>query len=1022
MAHKISKSLILGVGGTGQRVIVNLIKKLHENFGEVPEIISYLSIDADQIKENEQSFEYEYEGQNFKKDILIETQNQFYFGKVNLKNQYEEVPPYKLFTPKNYQQYAPDSTKGKGAKGVRLVGKMLVSSKYPQVKETIANKIREVIEKQSTKYTVNDNETIRIFIVGSFAGGAGSGMFIDIANIVYSTNVLKDENIELVGFFAMPSFFKSLPSTQNIIANTYGAFHELDYLQDPASDYGKLVNSFDNQSITTKRFDAIYIMDNILSNSTLIDKETMESATASAIANLVSAIGDEMDSMSVNNPQFDKFTMGKKRRGYSGFGICELTLKRNELKKFVEWKIILNALNEYRSNNYEKNEFDTRRDEFITTHKLDEGVGKQATEVNELTNSIFTLDDSELEVYFALPEPGDNVIEELKTSYAIYKKDLKQKAQNLILSYENKVFNDHIDEDGNNNKGVKSSLILLLENLLYSNGGMSRTKLFAGSFVNHLSEMKKELAKEISSHEDQMDEIESVRLISLNDDIIEKQKGVFSIFKKNQIRDIIENYSFIISHENEVDNIRYHFLQIIRKKGAINIYDKLINICKEYYYNEMDVPIGRVAIYESDINNAIDKLGMSIRQYVEANKKPFSKINIKLNHFFVKIIEENEFFNKIVKHYNIDVPSFIKSTKNTNNLIQKLIVKLQESIGEDDTLLSKLSDHNYPVEELIKKYSSQNLRIGDEKGGYTDLNFKDYLIREINNNLPRMWRYNPMNVPYDQDNGTSTCLPELYFVVGNHNGQKGYIIEEIIGKLAMQGTIGFKAVNAVSSNNPNVISLYVQEHAVPAFMIHGLDMCYSEFKQLSGSGTFYFYTDKRFEKHAPDIFPIKSNEKALRLWVKGFFTDLIYNKNQGYYIKSSSGSKGTDVKCYDDSSNKGKNDRCNAFEYFSESEIFPSEINQKFERMLSRDQEKLRKDLLDYFHNEMYTRKSIGKFEKSLEDNEKELLFKEERMLIQIGLDELNMHSRDFIKPGLEGNELEEYKYYLQDLGAEEVF
>jgi hypothetical protein len=284
-----------------------------------------------------------------------------------------------------------------------------------------------------------------------------------------------------------------------------------------------------------------------------------------------------------------------------------------------------------------------------------------------------------------------------------------------------------------------------------------------------------------------------------------------------------------------------------------------------------------------------------------------------------------------------------------------------------------------------------------------------------------MWRYKPMNIPYDQSIGDSKKLPELYFVVGNYDGKKGFVIDDIVMHLDMQGTIGFQSVMPVSTSNPNVISLYVQEHAVPAYQIDGIDRYYHDFKNLSDTGNFYFFSDKRFEKLAPDIFPTKGDAKALRIWTIGFFTGLIFNQTQGYYIKSKSGKSGTKVKCFDADSPKGKNNRVSAFEYFYESDIFANEISEKFDKMLDRDKPKLIAELLEYFHIKMDERSNLGKFKTSLESEEEVLLHNERKMIVNIGLDDLNMHSRDFIKPGLEGDELEEHKDVLIDLGAEEV-
>lgn len=1017
MSNEISKSLIIGLGGTGQNVLIALKKRLYKRFGTIPDLIKLISIDADIINEKDDNFSFEYQGKIIKKEIRIDESEQFYFGRVNMKDQLEDGI-YKGFVPKNIKSIASKLSSGKGAEGKRIIGKMLLASNYEPVEKFIIGKIEDIISKTSTEYEIEDNETIRVFMAGSFAGGAGSSMFIDISSMLKSSKY--KDNIDLVGFFAMPEFYTQYPNQDNALANAYGCFLELDHFQESDTPQIKQIPDSKGKVISERRFDSVYIVQNILSNTTKIKRDTMEDAIAASISNLVSVMGAKGDEIGVNNLQFDDYKMKGKRRGYSSFGICEIVLRREKFKKFIVNKLILNALNEYRTNNFSKDEFDTRRDKFINDNNLDEGIGNEAKTVNKLIDSIYKLDCADLEVFFAEPNVSSNVIEDLKDSYKTYKQSLIEKTNGLKLAYDAYILDDSIDEKGIEQKGIISELKKLLAELLYANGGLSRTKLFSESFVSHLSEMRKWLNAEISEHEDAISQIEDIQLSNIYEEIKGKQKGWF---KKGQIKDLIENYSYIVSSAHDENSFRTHYLEIIRKQKAIEVYKKLISIVNEYYYKDGNTSSGKVSVFEKSINEAINNLGLNIRQFIAANNKPFNKINIEVNYFLIKVLENKNISQEITKNNPINVADFLFKNPNTNNLINDLKDILMKNVNNSETILSKLNDNSFTIDDLINKYKDTIIRIGSKETGYNKISLKNGLISEINNNLPIMWKYHRMNVPHE---GGKVKLPELVAIIGSFDGQKngnGFLSYDVISKFkGLPSKISQNSYSNVATNNPNILSIYIQEHAVPAFVLANMENYKKDYIDLSKSSTSYYHTDIRYEKYVSDIFPKKNNEKFLQLWVIGFITGLIFNKRAGYYVKSKSGAKGTDVKCFDDSNPKGKNDRVLAFEYFSESDNFPNEIKEKYEKMLDRDKQKLRKQLLEYLHSTIYSRSNLGKFKKSLNDNEIELLFKEEKMLIKIGLDDLGMHSRDFIKDSLSDEELEDYKQYLFDLGAEEVF
>ena len=1013
MAKEISKSLIIGVGGTGQNILIAFKKRMYERFGVVPDLIKCISVDADIINEKDENFSFDFQGIINEEMIDIPESEQFYFGRVNMKSQLEEGV-YKKFVPKEIKNIASHLSSGRGAEGKRIVGKMLLSSNYQKLERFINGKIEEIISKISTEYNISDTSTVRVFVVGSFAGGAGSSMFIDISSILKSSK--HKYTIDLVGFFAMPEFYTQYPNQDNAMANAYGCFLELDHIQEPNMSPSKIIPDFNNFIIDETRFSSVYIIQDILSNNTKIKRGTMEDAIAAAISNLVSIIGDKGDEIGVNNLQFDDYKMNNKRRGYSSFGLCEIVLKRERLKKFLTNKLVLNALNNYKINNFTVDEFDKRRDEFINTHNLDEGIGNEAKKINKLIDSIYSLDNSELNIVFNEVSVSDSVIEDLKESYRTFKQELDAKSASLLISYDDDIFGEYKGKNGVKKNGIGIELQQLLEQLLYSNGGLSRTKLFAESLVSQIKNMRQELNREISEHQEAIDEIENTQLENIYSEIKEKQKGFW--LKRGQIKNLIENYSYLISSPDDTESFRTHYLEIIRKQKAIDVYKKIISIVKIFYAKEGNESYGKVAVFENNINEAINDLGLENRQFIEANNEPFDKINIEINYFLIKVLENKEIYNEIVSNNPIDVAQYLSENSNTNNLIDDLKNKLMDNIDKSETILSKLNNRDFTVDKLINTYKNVKIKIGSVNSGYREIIFEEYLIREINNNLPIMWKYKDMNIKHD---GKRVKLPELVAIIGNYDGEEGFISYNIISKFkGLPSKIGQNAYSRVATNNPNTISIYIQEHAIPAYKLYNMDAYKKDYTDLGTGSTSYYHTDIRFEKNVFDIFPQKNNEKTLHLWVIGFITGLIFNKKAGYYIKSKSGATGTDVKCFDESNSKGKGNRVLAFEYFSESENFPSEISEKYEEML-RDKEKIRYQLLDYLHNKLYERFNLGKFKTNLSEDESKLLFKEEKMIIKIGLDELKMHSRDFINSKLEGEDLTEHEQRLYDLGAKEV-
>jgi hypothetical protein len=101
---------------------------------------------------------------------------------------------------------------------------------------------------------------------------------------------------------------------------------------------------------------------------------------------------------------------------------------------------------------------------------------------------------------------------------------------------------------------------------------------------------------------------------------------------------------------------------------------------------------------------------------------------------------------------------------------------------------------------------------------------------------------------------------------------------------------------------------------------------------------------------------------------------------------------------------------------------FRIEIEVRYDEMFERDKPSLIKDLLEYFHVKINDRDNIGKEYKSLDDTEKQLLLKERKKLVEIGIYDLKMKDADFIDEAIKktgGKKYEQHIQELQSLGLE---
>lgn len=266
--------LIIGLGGTGQWVLTFLKKELLEiNNQQMPANVRLLAFDTlpQATAETEQA--------GGDKEVKI--------GKVKLETGIEFVHlggnvfpivegiatdgdhPHigSWFQAKYFLQALPRAAfnLSAGAGAIRPLGRMgifndMAAPSTSQLWSKIMKAVREV------KNQVNGERQLEIIIISSLAGGTGSGMFLDIANIVRNAaSEVLAANFIVRGMFVLPRAFRT--NDRAMQARAFAAWRELDRFMINDPDLGRKTIEYNDADSTfhmesgARLFDVCYLLD-----------------------------------------------------------------------------------------------------------------------------------------------------------------------------------------------------------------------------------------------------------------------------------------------------------------------------------------------------------------------------------------------------------------------------------------------------------------------------------------------------------------------------------------------------------------------------------------------------------------------------------------------------------------------------------------------------------------------------------------------------------------------------------------
>lgn len=354
------KILMIGLGGSGKKIVVNLKRHLLDSCGKVPPCFRFLVLDTDRKLETATSRKDGREIHLDPGDLLhLELPNPMSF----LKN----APPAMKEMLYSAQEI---SIRGisSGAHGIRFAGRLAFLSRIGEVERAIDTRLKELSDVNLPREMEQSNYELygknpEICICGSVAGGTGSGVFIDVAILCRdrAKRIGYGRDPKVVGMLILPWVYENMPTTQNCKANGYAALCELDYFMNLSSlrrskgaEDG--YRAFYQSSIPVEEspFDMVHLIDGRNEfGENRADAKDLISVISDAIACEVSEIGDDAVS------HFDNIlgTFGTlppnlwdgKFPHYTSIGIGSLYYPAQEYHAILSLQSAIELLNEARA-------------------------------------------------------------------------------------------------------------------------------------------------------------------------------------------------------------------------------------------------------------------------------------------------------------------------------------------------------------------------------------------------------------------------------------------------------------------------------------------------------------------------------------------------------------------------------------------------------------------------------------------------------------------------------------------------
>ncbi len=581
MPIKITRTLFVGLGGTGVKAILRAKQCFMDAYGEIPPMVAFLAIDTDKAIRDESL------PSRKGKEVKL-TENEICFCGITgsaidiYRNQpanFQWIPKRNINNLKNLRN--------EGAKQVRSNGRFLARHNANLISRRVASVVNELSKSLpiGSKYVYDTNRDgveypIKVNVVGSVAGGTGSGTIIDMLVLIAKTLREKGHNYAITPWIVLPEVFRHMasgPASANVYQNAYGAIRELDYLYHLP---------IDNQNALDFKFDKVYHIDEGIGDTYLVNNTNKAGVVFLNIKDIADSIGRCMflvandvsnggEFIKDNTDTFrDLYSIRDKKAHYQSAGSAEIVYDNQAVGNVIAKGIIIQICEELCKSN------SINGIKEVNAWTTSEAVKIQEHDVDLLTDDI-------LSKYAPFPVIIGKDVDENTIQTNIYAGAEAPNVVEEVRSKESKKLED-----------VKVELKRKVEEILNTQNGIGYAQAFLESLSDNIAICKDEMNSEVSNLQQAL-----AYTYDWNSEISALRTGIFRIFDKDAA-EVLQN------------KIAEHIAQkrdLLRHNWAIQFYTDL-----DSYVHELSQ---KVSVLKSNIEaverrqrrdmNAIQQLAKS---------------------------------------------------------------------------------------------------------------------------------------------------------------------------------------------------------------------------------------------------------------------------------------------------------------------------------------------------------------------------------------------------------------------------
>ena len=300
-------TLVVGIGGTGQWVLTWLKRDLVETFGKVPPQVQLLAFDTTvTVEATSQTVggEDTEEARARIGDVVLEEKTEFIhlggdsyeFAKQIQEGAYPEIGRWfeaKFWLSKlNPAAFILEQ----GAGRIRPLGRLALFQDMVRRGGThVLTPLRTKIHNVQNALQEESGRKVNIILAASFAGGTGSGMFLDIALLLHLLAQKSKLDYHMIGFFVLPWAFTANPSDE-MLARSFAAWRELNRFMVVREDFPLPPMIYDPENPdmrftpTRRLFDYAYLVDGRLQTTKGFLREEAPYGSHPAVANAIMSL------------------------------------------------------------------------------------------------------------------------------------------------------------------------------------------------------------------------------------------------------------------------------------------------------------------------------------------------------------------------------------------------------------------------------------------------------------------------------------------------------------------------------------------------------------------------------------------------------------------------------------------------------------------------------------------------------------------------------------------------------------